>query len=87
MFTIMMLRPPMPQLADLLEMLHSFETTFLEPNARTATASQVAFISQKNARKSPNEYSQKKKEFSSQNRGFQPAVKKHIKTDKEKNFC
>lgn len=80
MFTTLMLRPPMPPPTNLLEMLHSFETWILGPTVKTTVATQVDFVSQKNTRKPINSYQQKKKEFSSQNRGLQPAVKEHPKT-------
>lgn len=76
MFTNVMLRPPMHQISNLIEMLHSFESRILITTAASQTthSNQAATVSQRN-KKSQSSFSEKKKEFTSQNRGFQPAVK------------
>lgn len=76
MFTNMMLRPPMHQISNLLEILHSFESWILITTAASQTthSNQVAIVSQRN-KKSQSSFSEEKKEFISQNRGFQLAVK------------
>lgn len=74
-----MVRPLVPTLPDLPEMLNSFEKRILNSPSQQASSSQVALVSQKNFNKQgfSHKNDAQNKGFSSQNRGFLPAIKNH----------
>lgn len=82
MFTTIMFCPPMPKHTELLDMLHSFEKRILITNAKTTFFASGCF-SQPQEQQRSSRTPHTKKEFTSQNKGFQPAVIEREKgTDK-----
>lgn len=73
MFTTLMLRPPMPPLNELMDMLMSYESRILKPMNQNLSSNQLAYVAQKSYR-NPQFSHGTGQNFSSQNRGFQNSV-------------